>query len=281
MNDAIVTVNQLAVRFGRKPALDKIDLSLRYEESVLIAGRNGAGKSTFLKCLAGVIFPDSGRIDFAPNLDRRRIGFISDAVSLLENSTLKQGMAFHADVYGIRDFDDALIRDLGLDPHRRIKQLSAGERVLYHLGLITAQKPDLLLVDEIIHTIDPYMRSRFLDALIDLMAENRATVIMVNHAFSEVDRLPERILLMDKGRFVLDESSENLRAQIKRVVTSADIPAGLPVIFQRGPELRRECYIHPFQEEFRENHPLVFEDLDLEEIMKALIGGRYAQERNS
>lgn len=281
MNDDIVKICQLTVRFGRKPALDKIELTLRRGESVLIAGRNGAGKSTFLKCLAGVIIPDSGRIEFAPDLDRRRVGFISDAVSLLENATLEQGMAFHARVYGIPDFDDSLIRDLGLDLRRRIKRLSAGERVLYHLGLITAQKPDLLLVDEIIHTIDPYMRTRFLDALIDLMADCRTTVILVNHAFSEVDRIPERILLLDGGRFVLDESGENLRARIKRVVSADEIPAQLPVIFRRGPERHRMHYIHPFHEKFREQFPLVFEDLDLEEIMKALIGGLYAQERNS
>jgi len=235
MIDAITKISQMTVRFGRKPALDKIDLSLRPGESVLVAGRNGAGKSTFLKCLAGVIIPDSGRIEFAPGLDRRR----------------------------------------------RIKRLSAGERVLYHLGLLTAQKPDLLLVDEIIHTIDPYMRSRFLDALIDLMADYRTTVILVNHAFSEVERIPERILLLDGGRFVLDESAESLRARIKRVVSAAEIPAQLPVIFRRGPEQRRMHYIHPFQERFREQFSLAFEDLDLEEIMKALIGGRYAQERNS
>jgi len=280
MNEAVVTIKDLTVRIGGRPVLDAVDLELRRKESVLIAGRNGAGKSTFLKCLAGVIIPDAGNLDFAPGLDRSKIGFISDAVSLLENASLKQGMAFHADVYGIRDFDDSLIRELGFDPGRRIKHLSAGERVLYHLGLITAQRPVLLLVDEIIHTIDPYMRSRFLDALIDLIAEHETTVIMVNHAFAEVERLPERILLMDDGKFVLDESSESLRGRIKRVVTAEDPPSELPVIFSRGPELRREHYIHPFREEFRDKHPHVFEDLDLEEIMKALIGGRYAQKRN-
>lgn len=279
MSEALVTLKDLTVRIGGRPVLDALDLELRRKESVLIAGRNGAGKSTFLKCLAGVIVPDSGILNFAPDLDRGRIGFISDAVSLLENATLAQGMAFHADVYGIHDFDDSLIRELGFDPGRRIKHLSAGERVLYHLGLITAQKPALLLVDEIIHTIDPYMRSRFLDAVIDLMASQGTTVIMVNHAFAEVERLPERVLLMDGGRFVLDAAVDDLRGQIKRVTTAGDPPTGLPIIFSRGPELHREHYIFPFREEFR-RHTITFEDLDLEEIMKALIGGRYAQERN-
>ena len=95
MNQKIVKINNLEVNIGRKKILDNVHIQFQKGESVVIAGRNGAGKSTFLRCLAGVILPDQGSISYSEEVTPKKIGFISDRISLLENFTLKQGIDFH------------------------------------------------------------------------------------------------------------------------------------------------------------------------------------------
>ena len=231
MSKKIVEVKDLKVHIGRKKILDNLSIEIQRGEAVLIAGQNGAGKSTFLKCLAKVILPDDGTIAYSRDVYQEKIGFVSDQLSLFENLTLKQGVDFHSDVFRINEFDYALINELKLDLNQNIKYLSAGERTLYHLALILAQKPEILLIDEIIHTIDPYLREKFLEAVIGLMESQRTTVVMVNHTFSEIEKIPERVLVMEKGNFILDEKSESLGGKIKKVVIEDEISAELPCVF--------------------------------------------------
>jgi len=280
MSQNIVEVENLSLRIGKKKILDKIQLQLQKGEAVMIAGRNGSGKTTFLKCLANVVFPDEGAITYSEKVSKEKIGFISDQVSLLENYSLKQGIDFHKDVYRIKDFDDTLIRELKLDMNQKIKNLSAGERILFHLSLILAQKPELLLVDEIIHAIDPYIREQFLEAVIDLLEGDKATLVMINHTFSEIEKIPERVLIMEKGRFIVDEKSEALGERLKKVISETEISEEAPCIFKRELSHFREYYIYPYSEELKEKFPYDYKDVNLNEIIKAFIGGQYAQKRN-
>ena len=280
MNQNIVEVENLSLRIGKKKILDKIQLQLQKGEAVMIAGRNGSGKTTFLKCLANVVFPDEGAITYSEKVSKEKIGFISDQVSLLENYSLKQGIDFHKYVYRIKDFDDTLIRELKLDLNQKIKNLSAGERILFHLSLILSQKPEILLVDEIIHAIDPYIREQFLEAVIDLLESNQTTLVMVNHTFSEIEKIPERVLIMEKGRFIVDEKSETLGKRLKKVISETEISEEAPCIFKRELSHFREYYIYPYSEELKEKFPYDYKDVNLNEIIKAFIGGQYAQKRN-
>jgi len=275
-----VEVNDLLIKIGRKTVLDNININFQKGESVLIGGRNGAGKSTFLKCLGSVILPDKGQIVFSKGTNKNKIGYISDKMSLFEDFSLKKGIDFHASACHIDKFDDSLIKKMKFDQNQKIKNLSAGERVLFHLALIVAQKPEILLIDEIIHTIDTYMRTLFLETIIDLMDKFQTTVIMINHTFSEVEKIPERILLMEQGRFILDERSEDLRKKIKKVVTKDTVSQDLPRVFQVESPYQNEYFIYPFKEEFRTAYPYEYVDLDLNEIMKAFIGGQYVKEGN-
>lgn len=280
MSQNIVEVENLSLKIGKKKVLNNIRLQLRKGEAVMISGRNGSGKTTFLKCLANVIFPDKGTITYSEEVSKEKIGFISDQVSLLENYSLKQGIDFHKDVYQIKDFDDTLLRELKLDLNQKIKNLSAGERILFLLSLILAQKPEILLVDEIIHAIDPYIREQFLEAVIDLLEGDKATLVMINHTFSEIEKIPERVLIMDKGQFIVDEKSEALGDKLKKVISETEISEEAPCIFKRELSHFREYYIYPYSEELKKKFPYDYKDVNLNEIIKAFIGGQYAQKRN-
>jgi ABC-type multidrug transport system ATPase subunit len=281
MNQNVLEVRNLRVRFGKKVALDDINVRFQKGESVVIAGSNGAGKSTLLRCLAGVIHPDKGQILYAKDVPREKIAFISDGLSLFENMTLKQGLDFHLRTFRIQDPDESFFQQLRFSLNQKIKSLSVGERTLYHLSLLLSQKPAVLLIDEIIHAVDPYLREKFLEAVIEAIDKYGTTMITINHTFSEIQNIPERVLLMEGGRFILDEKSESLKAKIKKVVTDVELPAEIPFVFKKESALGKEYFVYPFQDDFRRKYPYDFQSLELGEIIKALIGGEYAKKRMS
>jgi ABC-2 type transport system ATP-binding protein len=280
MTEKIAEVENLKVSIGRKTVLDNIHIQFQKGESVVIAGKNGAGKTTFLKCLANVILPDQGRVLFSDKVSPEKMGYISDQLSLYENYTVRKGIDFHSAVYQIQNFDLTLINELKLNLNQKIKNLSAGERTLYHLGLILAQKPEILFIDEIIHVIDPYLREKFLEAVIDLIDRYQTTVVMVNHTFTEIEKIPDRVLVMEKGQFILDEKAEELGGKLKKVVAKEEIPEEVPCIFKREASYLKEYFIYPFDEKVRKKFPNDYKDINLNEIIKAFIGGQYAKERN-
>jgi ABC-type multidrug transport system ATPase subunit len=190
MSQSCITVENLSVRIGRLEVLDDINLDFKTGESVVIAGRNGSGKNTFLRCLAGIALPDEGRILFDSGTERRKIGFISDRLSLFEDFSVQQAIGFHAAAFDIENVDRTLVDELRLVPRQKIKKLSAGQRTLFQLSLLLSQRPEILLIDEIIHSIDPYLREKFIEAVIDLMSDWKTSVIMVNHTFTEIERIP-------------------------------------------------------------------------------------------
>jgi ABC-type multidrug transport system ATPase subunit len=281
MSQEIIKVKNFSVRMGKKKILDNLNIDFKKGESVVIAGRNGSGKSTFLRCLVDVILPDQGQIDFCNGITKEKIGFISDQLSLFEGYTVQQGIHFHSSVFAIKDFDYTLVDELKLDKNQKIKSLSMGQRTLFQLSLLLSQRPEILLVDEIIHSIDPYLREKFLEAVIDLMGDGQATVIMVNHTFSEIEKIPERVLVMEKGRFILDERTENLSGKIKRIESDSKIPTEIPCIFKKETEFHKEYFIYPFNEELEKKFPYEYKNLNLNDMIKAFVGGQYVKERNN
>ncbi len=281
MSQEIIKVKDFSIRLGKKKILDKLNIDFKKGESVVIAGRNGSGKSTFLRCLANVILPDRGQIVFSNGVTKEKIGFISDRLSLFEGYTVRQAIDFHSSVFAIEDFDYTLVDELKLDRNQKIKSLSMGQRTLFQLSLLLSQKPEILLVDEIIHSIDPYLREKFLENVIDLMGDSQTTVIMVNHTFSEIEKIPQRVLVMEKGRFILDERTENLSGKIKKIESDSKVTEKIPCILKKETEFHKEYFIYPFNWELKKKFPYEYKNLNLNDMIKAFVGGQYVKERNN
>lgn len=275
----VLEINDLCLSFGKKKVLQHLDVQFQQGEAVLITGNNGAGKTSLLRCITGVYLPDSGRIRFGESITRKNIGLISDKMSLFESFTLQEGIDFHCRVFNIKSFNDSLIKPLNIDKNQKIKDLSAGERSLYHLSLLLSQKPGILLVDEIIHAVDPYLRELFLEALIEMIDEYNTTLIMVNQTFTEMGRIPERVLIMENGGFVLDEKRDDLHQKMKKILTDKKISGDIPVVFKKESPVLNEYYVYPFTAEMEAKYDLDFRDVDLTEIIKSFIGGYYAKKR--
>jgi ABC-2 type transport system ATP-binding protein len=279
MSQAIIEIRDVSLGFSRRRVLASLNLSLRAGEWAVIAGCNGAGKSTLLRAIAGVLLPDAGAINRSAAVPPAKIGFLSDRFSLFEDWTVGRAIDFHCRVFQVREFDDRLVKLLGVGPASRVRDLSAGERAILHLSLALAQKPALLLVDEVLHMLDPYIRDLFVESLIEAVSDHQAAVVTVNHTFSEIERLPDRVLVMANGRFTIDEAPEALRGLMKKIVSREPLPGGVPCFFSKTAGEYSEYFIYPFHEEMRAQHALDFQDIALPEIIKAFIGGGYEQKR--
>ncbi len=204
-------------RFGRVTALHGIDFELAPGESVAILGANGAGKSTWLRILAGLAKPSAGRF-VAELLDgaagsptslprealRGRIGYVGHATLLHGELTARENLEFAARLHGrrfARDAQDALLAELGLAEYaeRRVATLSRGTAQRVSIARSLVHDPDLLLLDEPFTGLDEISAERLSRQLAQLRGRGRALVV-VTHDPQRAVELADRALLLHRGR---------------------------------------------------------------------------------
>lgn len=278
MDKNLIEINELDVFYGRTKAVDNISVNFKKGETVLIAGRNGAGKSTFLRALGQLILPDKGSVNYY-DLPKKKIGIITDKMSMFEDLTLEEGITFHSEIFGIDKFDHTILNHLGMDMNRKISNLSSGERAIYHLSLLISQKPELLLIDEVFYLVDPYIRDIFIESLIGLLEDGDTTIVMVNHTFAETGRIPDRVIIMDEGEIIIDEDRETLLSKVKKISSEMPESVDLPVFYSRNTPFGSEYFVFPFEEGMIKDKKLYVEDIGLNDIIKAFLGGRYVNKR--
>lgn len=272
----MIKLEHIHFAYKKQPVFRDFSLSIEPGESVLI---NGIGKTTLLRLMAGVLLPRKGRITYSEKLGpdpRSRIGFISDKMNLYENMSLQEAIRYHSRVYDIRRFDTEMIDKIKLKAGQRITKLSRGQKLVFHLSLILAARPEMLLIDEIIHSMDVYLRDIFLNRLLEMIEENRVTLVLVNLNFHDIEKIPQRILLLKDNRIALDEPMDLLKAKVKKLISDHEIP-NLPVLVHRQYEDSHEYYVYPFKEDLVPDSSAKMIDLNLHDIIKAFIGGEYAE----
>lgn len=273
----MIKINGLHFSYGKTKIFTDFNLEIEEGKVTLITGINGVGKSTLLRLMAGVLRPAKGRIVYDKSMGndpRRYIGFISDTVSLYESLKVSQAIDFHKSVYRLTEFDDTLLKRTKIRHDQRIKELSVGQRVIFHLSMILSCFPKVLLIDEIIHSIDVYLRGVFLRELIRLMSEKKVTVVFVNLNFRDIENIVDRVILLKDGEIAVDEEIDALKSKVKKVAVETE-PEGLPVLFRTDFSDFTEYYIYPFKEEYMDRVDGDVVDLDLTAIVNAFIGGEY------
>lgn len=274
----MINIKNLSFSYEKLKVFENFNLNVPEGQSCLITGINGVGKSTLLRLLAGVLEPDGGEIVFHEKIGenpKRKIGFISDKLSMYESLTVAQGIDLHKSVYRVTEFDDSLIKHTKIKYNQKIKELSIGQRTILHLSLILSAKPEILLIDEIIHSIDAYLRKVFLEQLIQLLSERKLTIIMVNLNFHDIEHMVDRVIMLKDGTIAVDEDIDTLKEKVKKVI-AAEIPQELPVITRSGRPGSPEFFVYPFLEEYRDQVDGEVVDLNLTEIVTAFIEGEYS-----
>ncbi|HWB61032.1 MAG TPA: ABC transporter ATP-binding protein [Chthoniobacteraceae bacterium] len=226
-NDFIIETSHLCRSFGGVAALRDLSLSVPRGSVYGFLGRNGAGKTTAIKILAGLIRADGGearvlgRDPFAFTLeDRRRVGYLSEKQILPPNFKTGKLIAFCAQFYPRWDHArvDDLVRRFRIDLGQKISNLSQGTQRQVAFILALAQKPELLILDEPASTLDVVARREFLDEILDVIRqEGGATVLLSSHILSDIERVADRVGILAEGELKIDEPLDELKETVKQI----------------------------------------------------------------
>jgi ABC-2 type transport system ATP-binding protein len=207
-----ITVTDLSKTFGRFVAVDRVSFDVRKGEIFGFLGSNGAGKSTTIRMLCGLLKPTSGtaRVDGLdvgadPEGVKRRIGYMSQRFSLYETLTVDQNIRFFAGVYGLNGGRMAerrafVVEMAGLKgrEHIRTSDLAGGWRQRLALGCAILHEPQIVFLDEPTGGVDPISRRQFW-ALIDRLSASGVTVLVTTHYLDEAEHC-HRIAIIHAGR---------------------------------------------------------------------------------
>ena len=219
---AVVT-RDLTKRFGRFTAVERLTLDVARGEVFGLLGSNGAGKSTAIRMLCGLLAPTSGSatvlgVDVArdPETVKRSLGYMTQRFSLYDDLTVLQNLRFYGGVYGLRgaalrEREAWAIRTAGLEnrEHALTRTLAGGWKQRLALACAVLHRPHVLFLDEPTGGVDPISRRRFW-SLIDAMAGEGITVIVTTHYLDEAEHCG-RIALMHSGRLVALGSVRQLK----------------------------------------------------------------------
>ena len=214
--------------------LDDIHLSLPTGSILGFIGANGAGKSTTIRILMGLVHQDGGEVHVLGKAMPREqveakkdVGFASEDMRLYGAATLAWHMAFIRSIYPTWDgtYAESLLRRFDLKPQQKIKGLSHGQRVKAALLLILARRPRLLVLDEPTTGLDPVARKEVLGELMEVLADERRTILFSSHNTLDVEQISDQITFIDRGRIIDSNDKETFLDRWRRL--RLDVPPGI------------------------------------------------------
>src|SRR6201994_2003022 len=216
MIDAAVEFSGVTKRY-KYFTLDQIDLKLPTGYIMGFVGANGAGKSTTLRILMGLVHQDAGYVSVLGHTmpqdqatAKRDIGFVSEDMRLYGAATLEWHMRFVRSIYPRWDnqYANDLLRRFDLKAEQKIKGLSHGQRVKAALLLALARRPRLLVLDEPTTGLDPVARHEVLAELMAVLADEDRTILFSSHNTLDVEQISDQITFIDRGRIIDSDDKE-------------------------------------------------------------------------
>jgi Cu-processing system ATP-binding protein len=216
----MILATNVTKKFGKLTALDSINLCCNKGESIALIGPNGSGKTTFIKCLLGMVVPDSGFITFnQQNIKhdwkyRSRIGYMPQIGRFPENMTIAQVIGMMKDLRKpfTTQLDEELIVEFGLDKmmNKRMRTLSGGTRQKVGACLAFIFQPEVLILDEPTAGLDP-VSTEILKAKITKEKANGKLILITSHVLSDLDDIITQIIYMQDGKLKFHKSFEQLK----------------------------------------------------------------------
>jgi ABC-2 type transport system ATP-binding protein len=231
MTDTMIRTSALTKRFTVKKetveAVRGLDLRVTRGEMVALLGPNGAGKSTTLRMLTTLLPPTSGEAEVA-GFDvvtgqrevRARIGYIGQGNGAGHSQRGRDELISHGRAYGLSVADarrraqeliDSL--DLGAVADRVVSSLSGGQRRRLDIAMGLIHAPELLFLDEPSTGLDPQNRANLQEHIVALRREHGTTIVLTTHYLEEADSMAERVIVIDHGRIIADDSPQRLKAK--------------------------------------------------------------------
>jgi ABC-2 type transport system ATP-binding protein len=233
----VISVRNLSKEYGTTRALSGVTLDIAPGQVVGVLGPNGSGKTTLLKHIIGLLRPSHGHVltlgTEALQLDggqMSRIGYVSQESELLDwltvGETIDLARAHHPGWDS--DLAATLLEKFGLGHGKKVGGLSLGNKQRLGIVLGVSHRPDLLLLDEPAASLDPVVRQDFLDLLMELIQDGERTILISSHILTDVEKVIDQVLIMDRGAVHCFQPLDDLREQYHRVELQA-LEGALPV----------------------------------------------------
>ena len=216
--NSILKCTNLTKRYGFQTALNNINLSIGKRKIVGLLGPNGSGKTTLIKLANDLLKPTSGEIliNFEkPGVESKKIiSYLPDKNYLDNSQNINSIIRLFKDFYSDFNEEKALemLADLKIDPKKRFKHLSKGNKEKVQLILVMSREAELYLLDEPIAGVDPVAREYILDTIIKNY-NRKGTIIISTHLITDVERVLDEVIFINSGNIILHESVEEIRAK--------------------------------------------------------------------
>jgi ABC-2 type transport system ATP-binding protein len=217
-NETVLATQGLGKRYGRRWALSDCTLSVPAGRIVGLVGPNGAGKTTLLRLAVGLLAPTTGAVSVlgdrpaASPYQLGRVGFVAQETPTYPNLTVADHLRLGAwlNQRWDRGLAERRISQLGLDPRQRAGKLSGGQRAQLALTLAVAKRPELLVLDEPVASLDPLARREFMRAIADIVTEQGVSAVLSSHLVSDLERVCDFMIVLVASRVRLAGTVESL-----------------------------------------------------------------------
>ncbi|HEV2701873.1 MAG TPA: ABC transporter ATP-binding protein [Steroidobacteraceae bacterium] len=230
MSNPTVQAEHLSKAFGHKQVLRDLSFNVMPGDVIGVLGKNGAGKTTLLELMLGFTPPSSGDIRVfghesrqLPGAIKKRVGFVPQQDELLDSLVVSDQLNLIASFYPHWDKElvDQLCAAWDINVSARVKTMSVGERQKLSILLAFGQRPDLLVLDEPVASLDPLARRQFLEQLVELSTDASRAVVFSSHIVSDIERLANRIWILKEGRLYWHGELDALKESIVRLHVQA------------------------------------------------------------
>lgn len=216
----LLECRNLCKEFDNKPVLQDVNLKIPRGKIIGLLGKNGAGKSTLIKLINDLLTPTSGEILIngeKPGVKSKKIiSYLPERTYLDKEMTIKQVIKYFEEFYENFDSQKAikLLKDLDLDINKKISKMSKGMQEKLQLILVMSRNAELYILDEPLGGVDPATRDYILDTILSNFSEG-ASVIISTHLISDIERILDEVIFVDKGKIILTSSADELRNKEK------------------------------------------------------------------
>ena len=234
--DPVIRTDRLTKAYGAHRGINDVDLEIAEGEAFGFLGPNGAGKTTTIRTILDHLRPTSGKAfvfgietTVDPVAIHRRVGYLPGEFSLYDKLTGGQTIEYFANLRGgvDRTYQQDLIARLDVDPSRKFKEYSKGNKQKIGLVVALQHRPDLLILDEPTSGLDPLVQQTFYDLIRETKADGR-TIFLSSHILGEVEKTCDRVAIIREGRLAMVDRVEALRDLAHHQVElrfSGDVPA--------------------------------------------------------
>lgn len=224
----MISIKSLSKSYGEIKALDNISIDIKSKTIFGLVGPDGAGKSTLIRILCGLLKPDSGEVDIlginlSKGLDKIKndIGYLSQRFSLYTDLTVDENIEFLADIHGLKDFKkrrDELLQFTRLTKFRKFLagKLSGGMKQKLALACTLIYRPRIIFLDEPTTGVDPVSRREFWIILSNLLKED-ITVLISTPYMDEAERF-NRIAMLDNGKLLALDTPNNIKSLMNEII---------------------------------------------------------------